>query len=124
VQAVFDYLGDHRGNFCNLMPVWFLVLTFQHMPALATRLGLDVVISFDLLYRNQLPCCALMAWLSPSLAFTLGTLTWLLRDSRPVARRRLGGIARVAVNLLPQGRHFCLQFLYTGNQRQDKLLNR
>jgi hypothetical protein len=50
--AVFDYLRDHRRNLCDLMAVWFWILPFQGMPALAAGLRFDVITIFDLLYRH------------------------------------------------------------------------
>jgi hypothetical protein len=89
MQAVFDYLGNHGGNLRDLMAVWFWILPFQGMPALVASLRFDGIAVFDLLYRHQLPSRAFMAWLSPSLAFALGSLAWLWRSLRSVAGRRL-----------------------------------
>jgi hypothetical protein len=103
VLTVFDYLGNYRGNLCHLVPVWLWVLPSQGMSALAACLRLEVLAGFDLLYRHQLPRCAFVAWLSPSLAFALGALARLWRNIRTVAGRRLRGVARVSVDLLTQG---------------------
>jgi hypothetical protein len=101
-------VSDHRGNLCHLVAIWLRVLSFQGMPTLAATLWADVVTVLELLRWNQLPSCAFMARLPPSLAFALGTLARFWRNVMAVAGRRLGGIARVAVDPLTQGRHLRL----------------
>jgi hypothetical protein len=95
------------------MPLWFWVLPFQGMPALVARLRLDVVTVFNLLWWHQLPGRTWMPRLSPALAFAvLGWLVRLRRNIRSVARRRLGRVARVAIDPLTQGSQLCFQFLH------------
>ena len=124
MQAVFDYLGYHRGNLGDLVPIWLWILPFQDLPALTAGFRCEIIAVFDLLYGGQLPSCSLVTGLSPSLALALASLAGLGGSIWPVTGRRLGGVARASVDSLTQSRYLCLQFLHVSDQRQHKLLNR